>query len=67
MMAFSSAHITTAIGTVTRAVVGTAFAWSAISAHERSRSVDEVLDVQNTFVSGYPILVDADGKRLDKN
>ena len=66
-MAISSNHITTAIGTITRAVVGTAFAWSAISAHERSRSVDEVLDVQNTFVAGYPIRVDADGRKIDKN
>lgn len=66
-MAFRSEHITTAIGTITRAIVGTAFAWSAISAHERSRSVDEVLDVQNTFVAGYPIHVDADGRRIDKH
>ena len=66
-MAINSEHITAAIGTITRAVVGTAFAWSAISAHERSRSVDEILDVQNTFVAGYPIHVDADGKRIDKN
>ena len=66
-MAFSSTHITTAIGTITRAVVGTAFAWSAISAQERSRTASEVLDVQNTFVAGYPIHVDADGRRIDKN
>ena len=66
-MAFSSAHITTAIGTITRAVVGTAFAWSAISAQERSRTVDEILNVQDTFVAGYPIHVDADGRRIEKN
>ncbi|MBP6013096.1 MAG: hypothetical protein KBA31_12790 [Alphaproteobacteria bacterium] len=64
-MAISSAHITTAIGTITRAVVGTAFAWSAISAHERQRPVDEILDVQKTFVAGYPIRVDTDGRRIE--
>ncbi len=64
-MAISSEHITTAIGTITRAVVGTAFAWSAISAQERQRPVDEILDVQNTFVAGYPIHVDANGRRID--
>ncbi len=43
-----------ALATLAQALAGTAMAWAPVAATERQRAVGEILDVSQTFVSGYP-------------
>jgi hypothetical protein len=43
-----------ALATLAQALAGAALAWAPVAGSERQRPVGEILDVSQTFVSGYP-------------